>query len=83
MAFNRTALLLFGAVAGTLAAAFVGTRRRVERANALEGRVEVQDWESAPLKGTVPGAKLPPPEEVAKDVTGVTPVKSVANPTGM
>jgi hypothetical protein len=83
MMFSRTAVVVLGALAGTAAAVFVGARRRVDRANALEGRVEVQDWESAPLKGTVPGAKLPPPEEVAKDVTGVTPAKSVANPTGM
>ena len=83
MVFNRTAAIAMGVLAGTAAALFVGTRRRVDRANALEGRVGVQDWESAPLKGTVPGAKLPATEEVAKDVTGVTPVKSVPTPTGM
>jgi len=83
MVFNRIAVIGLGALAGAAAALFVGIRRRVERANSLEGRVEVQDWESAPIKGTVPGAQLPKPEEVAKEVTGVTPVKSVPNPTGM
>ena len=83
MVFGRTAVIAMSVLAGTAAALFVGTRRRIDRANALEGRVEVQDWESAPLKGTVPGARLPAPEEVAKEVTGVTPDKSVPNPTGM
>jgi hypothetical protein len=83
MVFGKTAVFAFSVLAGAATALFVGTRRRVERANALEGRVEVQDWESAPLKGTVPGAKLPAPEEVAKEITGVTPVESVPNRTGM
>ncbi len=71
MVFNKTGLLVFGAVAGTLTAAFVGAKRRLDRAHALKGRVEVQDWESAPLKSTVPGAQLPEPNEVAKEVTGI------------
>jgi len=71
MMLGKTAVIAFGVVAGAATAFFVGTRRRVERANALEGRVEVQDWESAPLKGTVPAANLPTPKEVAKGVTGV------------
>lgn len=71
MAFNKTALIVFAGLAGALASVFVGVQRRIDRANALKGRVEVQDWESAPLKGTVPAANPPTPKEVAKGVTGV------------
>ena len=74
MEFNKSAGSVLSALAGTVSAWFGGTRRQVERADALEKRVQVQDWESAPLKGTVPGAKLPTPEEVAKEVTGVAPL---------
>ncbi len=71
MVINKTALLVLTGLAGALASVFVGARRRAERAKALEGRVEVQDWESAPLKGTVPAANPPTPKEVATTVTGV------------
>jgi len=76
MVMNKTGLLIFGALAGTLTAVFVGAKRRTDRAHALKDRVEIQDWESASLKSTVPGAQLPEPNEVAKEVTGV-PVSGV------
>jgi hypothetical protein len=71
MSLNKTAFLVFTGVAGAVAALFVGVQRRIDRAKALEGRVEVQDWESAPLKGTVPAANPPSAKEVATRVTGV------------
>jgi len=70
MVFNKTALLVLTGLAGVVAGVFVGARRRIERVKALEDRVEVQDWESAPLKGTVPAANPPTPKEVATRVTG-------------
>ena len=69
MALNRTALLVLTGLAGTLAGLFVAARRQTKRADALNERVEIQDWESAPLTGTVPGANVPTPKEVAKKVT--------------
>jgi hypothetical protein len=71
MVFSKTGFLVLGAMAGTVAAFIVGARRQIDRANALKGRVEVQDWESEPLKATVPNAQLPEPADVAKKVTGV------------
>ena len=71
MTVNKTAVLVLTGVAGALAGVLVGTRRQIDRAKALKGRVEVQDWESAPLRGTVPAANPPTPKEVAKTVTGV------------
>jgi hypothetical protein len=68
--FSKSAARVLSTLTGSVSALFTGSRRRAERAHALERRVQVQDWESAPLKGTVPGAKVPTPEEVAKEITG-------------
>jgi hypothetical protein len=73
MVFNKTVVLALTALAGTAAALLVSGRRRIERAEALEDRVRVQDWESMPLRGTVPGAQVPAPQQVAREVTGVAP----------
>lgn len=66
-----TRIFMLSALAGTVAAIFVSARRQSERAEAIRDQVEGQDWESVPIKPAVRGAKIPPPEEVAEEVTGM------------
>ena len=67
---------LFSALAGTAAAVLVAARRQSVRAEAIKDRVQIQDWESAPVKPR--GAQIPPAEEVAEEVTGIPSVVSEA-----
>ena len=76
MPFNK--FFMLSALAGTAAAFFVAARRQSERAEALRERVEIQDWESAPVKPAARGAQIPAPEAVAEEVTGIPSVVSEA-----
>ena len=60
---------MMGALASAAAAVFVALRRQAERSGAIKDMVDRRDWESP----VPPATRVPSPEKVAEDVTGIPP----------
>jgi hypothetical protein len=67
---TRTSIFMLSALAGAMGL-FVAARRQSKRAGAIKDMVERRDWESAPIKPAARGEKIPSPEKVAEEVTGI------------